>query len=113
TDPGRNRCNRVLTISIETRQCTPRLIADPPLGRFKFVEQFRRSRVRKARLCGEWPSFGGDSPDAAMRLVAPGIAETGLVMADDRIVPISDVDCAVGSDLHINRTKTHIARNEQ
>src|SRR3954470_9233407 len=40
-----------------------------------------------------------------MSFIATGIAEAGLVMADDRIVPVANVERAVRTELHVNGTE--------
>src|SRR5207253_762801 len=37
-----------------------------------------------------------------MGFVAIGMAETRLVMADNGIVPVAQIECAVGTELHID-----------
>lgn len=55
---------------------------------------------------GEGPVFGGDAPDAAVSFVAVWVAEAGLVMADDRIVPIADIKRAIGAKFDVDRPET-------
>ena len=48
-----------------------------------------------------------------MRAVAPVVAEVDLAMLDDRVVPVGDVDRAVGPHLHVDRSERHPLRVDQ
>src|SRR5206468_9794813 len=51
-----------------------------------------------------------NAPDSAMRQVAARVAEIDLAMLDDRVVPIGDVDRAVGAHLDVDGTKGGVVR---
>src|SRR5207247_2311318 len=53
------------------------------------------------------------APDATVLFVAVGITETGLIMADDRVVPIAEIKGAIGTELHVHRAKTATGRLDQ
>ena len=54
-----------------------------------------------------------DAPDASARAIAPRIAEVHLAVLDDRVVPIRDVDRAVGPHLHVHRPEGAMRRDEE
>src|SRR5688572_21114389 len=62
---------------------------------------------------GESAAFHGDAPDAAVGFVAVGMAEASLVMADDRIVPITDVERAFGTELCVYRAEGAIGGGDE
>ena len=59
------------------------------------------------------PSLRGDTPDAAVLLVAVGVAVGGLVVADDGIVPVGYVKRAIGSDAHLDGTEDVVFRLDE
>ena len=54
-----------------------------------------------------------DSPDPAAPTIASGIIERELVVADDRVVEIRDVQCAVRSQLDVDRTKVRVGAHHE
>ena len=53
----------------------------------------------------ERTALGRDPPDAAVRAVPPLVTKIDLAVLDDRVVPVGDVDRAVGAHLHVDRTE--------
>ena len=51
---------------------------------------------------GRFAAFGGEPPDAAVGVVAAFVAEVDLAVLDDRVVPVGDVECAVGAHLEVD-----------
>ena len=54
------------------------------------------------------PALVGDAVDAAVRAVAAGVAEVVLHVADDRVLPVEEVDGAVRPDLEVRRAEVRI-----
>ena len=52
--------------------------------------------------------FSSDPPNPTVVLVAIRMTERGLVVADDRVVPIGNINRPIRSDLDIDRTKTAV-----
>ncbi len=55
------------------------------------------------------PAFIGHAVDAAVGPVAAGIAEVVLHVADDRVLPLQEVDRSVRTNLDVGRAKIGIA----
>src|SRR5439155_20009750 len=91
----------------------PCLTARPSFVRGELIEKFAGGCSDKAWFGDQGPPFCGDSPDSAMLLVAARVAKAGLIVADDRIIPIGHINRAVGANLHIDGAKTDVARNQQ
>src|SRR6476620_10605851 len=85
-------------------------MARPAVRRFQMLQQFCDRGVRKLGLSGKSTVFGGHSPDAAMDFVAVRMPETGLVMADNGIVPVAEIKGAIGTEFHIDGPKAAAAR---
>ncbi len=54
-----------------------------------------------------------DSPNPTVVFVAFGIAQIVLHVADQRVEPIDDIECSIGTELHIDRAEVGIAAGEQ
>ena len=57
-------------------------------------------------------AFSGDSIDATVQMVAAGVAEVVLHVADDRVLPVEHIQSAIAADFHIAWTKIAIRRVE-
>ncbi len=66
------------------------------------IEQLGDGRIRQLRRPGQRTAFGRHAPNSAMRLVAVRMAKAGLVMADDGIIPVAEVERAVGAEPYIH-----------
>ena len=86
-----------------------RLVARPALGRFEGGNDIRQRRIQERRRLHEGRRGRADPPDPAVRLVARRIAILVVLVADDRVVPVDDVDRAVGADLHVHRAEVPVA----
>ena len=51
-------------------------------------------------------------PDAPIDVVAPRIPEADLAVLDDRVVPVGDVDRAVGADLDVDGPERDVTRTQ-
>src|ERR1700730_7271912 len=67
----------------QARQFALALLADESFRRAQVFQQLRDRRVRDRRRLDERAALAGYAPDAAVGLVAVGMAEARLVMADD------------------------------
>ncbi len=76
-------------------------------------DQIVGRRRREHRLRCERAAFGGDAPDAAVFPIAIGVAKAGLVVADDRVVPIAEVQGAVRAELDIDRAEAAVGRCDE
>src|SRR5215204_2362921 len=77
------------------------------------LEQFRYPGLGETRPFCERTAPGCYAPNPAMRFVTTRIAEAGLIMSDDRVVPIADIQCAVGTELYIDGPKAAAGRPDQ
>src|SRR5439155_27071293 len=75
-----------------------RKASGPAVRGFEMIQQFLDRRISEPGRLGERAAFGGDAPDASVCFVAVGMAEAGLIMADDGIIPVTDVQSAVGTE---------------
>ena len=90
-----------------------RHVAGIALGRLEMPEQFGGRELREIDPRQGRPPLRRDPPDAAMRAVATVVAEVDLAMLDDWVVPVSDVDRAVGPHLHVDGAERHPLRMDQ
>ena len=67
----------------------------------------------QGRLLMERAPLGRDAPDAAMGLVAVGMAKRGLIMSDDRVEPVGEVDGSIGSHVQIDGTEGVMGGREE
>ena len=82
---------------------------------FAALEQFEQRGDRLAVDLGlprEWAALGGDAVDAAVLVVAVCVAEMALEVADERVVPVHDVERAIGTGGGIDRAEIKILRLE-
>ncbi len=89
------------------------VVPGPVLGGLQRVEQGGRRGVGEPGPLDEGPSPGGDAPDPAAGVVAPRVAEVDLAVLDDRVVPVGDVDRAVGPHLDVDRPEGDVRRPDQ
>src|ERR1051326_2513047 len=88
-------------------------VARPILGRLELIEELVGGSVFELGSLDEVAVLGGDTPDAAVRMVAARIAEIDLAVLDDRVVPIRDIDGAIGAHLDVDRAKRFMIRLAQ
>src|SRR6267154_5534361 len=69
------------------------------------VEQFAVGEQGEIFAGDERAVFGGQAPDAAMFVVAAGIAKIDFAMLNDGVGPISDVESAVRAEFHVDGTE--------
>ena len=62
------------------------------------------------RAFDQRPAFDGHAPDAAVRMVAALVAEVDFAVLNDRVVPVGNVQRAVGSHLGVDRPKRRMRR---
>src|SRR4030095_9994781 len=63
----------------------PGLLARPPLGKLKGVQQLLDRSSRELRRLDQRAVFGGNAPDASMDMIATRGPEIDLAMLDDRV----------------------------
>ena len=85
----------------------------PALGGLKCFEQFRVRGVDELRALDQGATLRGDAPDAAAGVVAAVVAEVDFAVLDDRVVPVGDVDRAVGAHLDVYRAERGVLRLDQ
>ena len=71
------------------------------------------SLSNELRARDERAVFRGDSPDAAVSVVAARVAEIDFAVLDDRVVPVGNVDRSVRSHLHVDRAERDVIRFDQ
>ena len=54
-----------------------------------------------------------DAPDPAAELVAAGVVERDLDVADDLVVEVGDVERPVGADLHVDGAEPRVVRDDE
>ena len=109
-DPGRERGDHFRAALL---QQLLRLAPRVSLGRFEIVEQRRVGRVDEFGPLDERPPLGRHAPNPSVRVIAARIAEIDFAMLNDRIVPIGDIEGAVGAHLHVDRAKRRMIRLDE
>src|SRR5205807_3780673 len=72
------------------------------------VEQLIDRLARDPRGCEKRTAFIGNAVDAAVCAIAVGVAYVVLHVADDRVLPVEEVDGAVRRNLDVRGTETWI-----
>ena len=85
----------------------------PALGREQLVEEDRQGGLLQRRRPQRRSALGGDAPDAAARLVAVGMAEAGLVVADQGVEPVAEIEGSVGTEAHIHDAEGGVGRFDE
>ena len=90
-------------------------LSRPAIRRIQIFQQdvFQQVAACKGRRFGKRPSLRSYAPDAPMRFVSVRVAEAGLVMADDRVIPITNVERAVRSELRVHGTERTVRGRNQ
>ena len=96
-------------LRVATGELALRLVARPALGRFEGGNYVLKRRIQEPRRLHQGRRGRADPPDPAVRLVARRIAILVVLVADDRVIPVDDVDRAVGADLHVDRAEVPVA----
>ena len=98
---------------ISLTEFDPRAVADAIDGRFQIFEQ---SRNRLA-IDGDWllkrPTDGSHAVDATMSVVAVGIADVVLHVANDDVVPVAEIQRAIRCENGIRGAKVLVAAHQQ
>ena len=79
---------------------------------FRLLEQVEQPLDRLAgdlHRLEQRPALVGDPVDAAVGPVAAGVAEVVLHVADDRVLPLEEVDRPVGPHLDVGRPEVGVA----
>ena len=79
----------------------------------EMLQQLRHGGSDELRARDERAVFRGDSPDAAVSVVATRVAEIDFAVLDDRVVPVGNVDRSVRSHLHVDRAEGDVIRLDQ
>ena len=88
-------------------------IAGAPFGRLELLEHFR-NRLAGLRFGGQQRLLLVDEPvDAAVLVVAIGVALAVLHMADQRVGPVAKPERAIGADLRIDRPEMLVGALDQ
>ena len=90
-----------------------RVLAIELLGLSKQIEQRLDAETFEIPPLDRRAALRGDAPDAAVRVVAARVAEIDLAVLDDRVVPVGDVDRAVGPHLHVDRPEGAVRRVDE
>src|SRR5262245_30994260 len=80
-----------------------RVVASAVFWLFEQVEDFAGRLASDGSWFQQWPAVVCHAVDTAMFTVAIWIAQIVLHVADDWIVPISEVDGTVGADFDVRR----------
>ncbi len=82
-----------------------------PRAIFRFAQQFEQRVERRAGDLGRRQQRAvlvDDAPDATVRMVSVRLAQIVLQVADQRIVPVDDVQRTVGTELQIHGPKVPV-----
>ena len=79
-----------------------RLVLRPSFPAVELCEEIRHACAGERRRSNEGSVLCRDAPDTTVFFIPIRMAIRGLVMTDDRIVPIGDVKGAVGSDPNLD-----------
>ena len=88
-------------------------VTGPAVLRVEMSKQFGNGRGRKLRWFRQWPAFGRDAPDAAPFAITFRVTEACLIMADDRVVPIGEVQRAIRSEPRVHWSKALVRCGHQ
>ena len=99
----RDHVGTVVFAEFDFRQ-RPRVV----LRHFEKFEQCRDRLAVDLRRLEKRPAFVGDAIDAAMLVIAIRIAQIVLHVADDRVAPIGEVECAIRPDIDLRRAEVRV-----
>ena len=85
-------------------------IADAVLRLLQEVQQLWNRCAGDRRGLEKGPARIRDAIDAAVQVIARGVAEVVLHVPDDRVVPVGEVEGSVGTDLGIHRPEVLVGR---
>ena len=85
-------------------------VAGPVLVDLEQFEQLRHARAGDVRLVDQRPLLVDDPPDPPVLDVAVRVAERVLHVADQRVVPVDDVEGAVGAEFEVDRPEVLVGR---
>src|SRR5262249_1678954 len=88
-------------------------VADAVLLRLQRVEQLLDRLAVDLRRLGRLVADVGDLVDAAVDAVAVGVPEIVLEVGDQWVLPVGEVDGAVGADLQIRGAEVRVARRNE
>ena len=100
-------------LAIAFRQNATSLRAIEIFRGFELFQNLSNGSFREIETWNERTILRRDAPDTAMCEVAARIAKMILHVADERIVPIGDVERAVWTHPHIDGTKRVVGGNNQ
>ena len=99
-------------LRIAAAQFDLRAIPDAILGLLQQVEQPRNRRARNHCRLEERTARVRHPVDATVVVVAGRVPEVVLHVADDGVVPVREVQRAIGSDLRVNRPEVLVGGRE-
>ena len=79
-------------------------------GGSEHVEQLADGRADDLRFVDQRAALEGHAPDATVGVIAAVVAEIDFAVLNDRVVPVGDVERAVGSDLGVDRAEGGVGR---
>lgn len=89
-------------IGAELLQLSASVMPHPGFARFEEFEKFGGRFADDFRAGDEGSAFGGDAPDASVGVIAAGIAEVDFAVLNDGVVPVGDINCAVGTHFDVD-----------
>ena len=96
--------------SVALAELDLRQVADLVFLALEQLEQIGNRRAVDHRLPDEGTALVGDAVDAAVHVVAVGIAEVALQMSDQRVVPVDHVEGSVGAGGGVDGPEIRVLR---
>ena len=100
----------VASVVIASGQFQARTIANVVVGRGELRDDFIDRLAAHLHRLAQRVAIDGDAVDAAMQVIAVRVAKVVLQVADDRVLPVGDVERAVAADAHRRRAEVRVLR---
>ena len=99
-------------LGIAPTQLEPCAVVGSRSGLFQLVKQLRNRQRCQIDHFVQRTIAAGDAVDAAMNFVAIGISQIVLHVADNRVLPVDEVDRAVRPGLAVHRAEVRVGAGQ-